>query len=196
MRRSAPSLRALLAPLLLAGGLAACAPQQTGATYSAASLGRPAAVTYGTIVGSRPVTVQGGSGGPGVGTAAGAVAGGVAGSFIGGDWRSNLIAGLGGAIIGGLAGNAIERGAVNGQAIEFVIRQDGGGDLAVVQTNEDGLQVGDRVMISHGPDRARISRAAGGPPAAPSGYAPPAYPSGEGTPLGAAAAGTGYALKR
>ena len=155
-RSSSAALRLCLVSLALAGGLAACAPQNTGATYSSATMGVPAAVTYGVVKGTRPVTVQ--SGRSGVGTAAGAVAGGVAGSFIGGDWRSN--------VLGGLAGNAIERGTGTGQAIEFIIQQDNGGDIAVVQTNEDNLQVGDRVFITHGPDQVRIGRAIGAPPPA------------------------------
>ncbi|UPG73494.1 glycine zipper 2TM domain-containing protein [Roseomonas gilardii subsp. gilardii] len=161
-RSSSAALRLCLVSLALAGGLTACAPQNTGTTYSSATMGMPAAVTYGVIKGTRPVTVQ--SGRSGVGTAAGAVAGGVAGSFIGGDWRSNVLGGLGGAVLGGLAGNAIERGTSTGQAIEFIIQQDNGGDIAVVQTNEDNLQVGDRVFITHGPDQVRIGRAIGAPP--------------------------------
>ena len=170
-------LRILMVPLLLAGGVAACAPQNTGTTYGSAGLGRTGSVSYGTVVGSRPVQVQSGSGG--LGTAAGAVAGGFGGSFIGGDWRSNVLAGLGGALLGGLAGNAIEGGVGGGQAIEFVIREDRGGDIAVVQTNEEGLQVGDRVVINRG-DRTRLSRAAGNAPpqaayAPPAGGTPPGY---------------------
>ena len=178
-------LRAGLAVALLAGGLSACAPQDTGGVYNAAAIGRTAMVSYGTIVGTRPVTVRGN--GSGLGTAAGAVAGGVAGSFIGGDTRSNVLGGLGGALIGGLAGNAIGSGVSTGQAVEFTVREDTGGDFQVVQTNEEGLQAGDRVVVSRG-DRTRISRAAGGPPpgavyqpapygqpgyGAPAGYAPP-----------------------
>lgn len=198
-RNAGPGKRPLraLPVLLLSLGLAvtACAPQNTGATYSSAGLGRAASVSYGSIVGSRPVQVQGGSGG--LGTAAGAVAGGVGGSFIGGDWRSNVLAGLGGALLGGLAGNAIEGGVGTRQAIEFVVREDRGGDIAVVQTNEEGLQVGDRVVINRG-DRTRLSRAAGGPPPGvayvPSAeYAPPGYaPSRSGytaAPLDGTAAG-------
>lgn len=166
--RLSRSLRAGLAVMLIGGTVAACAPQQTGATYSSAAIGRAASVSYGTIVGMRPVQVQGNS--SGVGTAAGAVAGGVAGSFIGGDWRSNALAGLGGAVLGGLAGNAIGRGVSDGQAVEFFVREDQGGDISVVQTNEEGLQVNDRVVIARG-DRTRLSRAAGGPP--PGAYAPP-----------------------
>ncbi len=101
----------------------------------------------------------------GLGTTAGAVAGGFGGSFIGGDWRSNVLAGLGGALLGGFAGNAVERGVGSGQAIEFIVREDRGGDIAVVQTNEDDLQVGDRVVVSRG-DRTRLSRAAGNTPSA------------------------------
>ncbi|WP_235035397.1 glycine zipper 2TM domain-containing protein [Roseomonas sp. 18066] len=167
--RLSRGLRAGLALLLVGGTLAACAPQYTGSTYNSATLGRAASVSYGTIIGMRPVEVQGN--GAGIGTAAGAVAGGVAGSFIGGDWRSNALAGLGGALVGGLAGNAIGRGVSGTTAVEFFIREDQGGDISVVQTNEEGLQPNERVVISRG-DRTRISRAAGGPP--PVAYAPPA----------------------
>lgn len=158
MRVRKPVLPLLAALSLVA--VAACAPQNTGTTVSAYGMGQAASVSYGTIVGARPVTVQGN--GSGVGTVAGAVAGGVAGSFIGGDWRSNALAGIGGAILGGMAGNAIGSTVSQGQAVEFIVREDRGGDIAVVQTNELGLQPGDRVMISRG-DRVRLARAAGGP---------------------------------
>jgi outer membrane lipoprotein SlyB len=150
----------VIAGLALLAAVPACAPANTGTTYSAGAMGGAAYVNYGTIVGSRPVNIAGSQ--SGVGAVTGAVAGGVAGSFIGGDWRSNALAGIGGAVLGGLAGSAVERGVTQGQAMEFIVRQDRGGDIAVVQTNEEGLQAGDRVVISHG-DRVRISRAAGGP---------------------------------
>jgi outer membrane lipoprotein SlyB len=180
-------LRACLAAALLTGGLAACAPQNTGGVYSAASVGRATAVTYGTIVGTRPVTVRGE--GAGVGTAAGAVAGGVAGSFIGRGAASNVLGGLGGAVLGGLAGNVIGESVSSGQAVEFTVRDDAGRDFQVVQTNEEGLQAGDRVIASFG-DRTRLSRAAGGPPPgagapyAQQGYPQQAYPQGYAAPLG------------
>ena len=166
----------IAASLALLALVPACAPTNTGTVYSRGAMGMPASVSYGTVVGARPVAVQGTSG---VGTLAGAAAGGVAGSFIGGDWRSNALAGIGGAILGGMAGSAIERGATQGQAVEFFVRPDhGGGDIAVVQTNEEQLQVGDRVVIASG-DRTRLSRAGGSPPAtygSPSGYgAQPTY---------------------
>lgn len=164
-------LRAAPALALLAGGLAACAPQATNSTYSAAGIGRSQYVEYGTIIGMRPVTVQGSGGG--VGTLAGAAAGGVAGSFIGGDPRSNILGALGGAIIGGVAGNVAERSMTTGQAIEFTIRTPQG-DMAVVQSNEEALQVGEHVRILRG-DRTRITRDANPPPPPPPGYQPQPY---------------------
>jgi len=147
------------AVLLLLGGVAACAPQNTGSTYSAYGLGQSGHVSYGTVVGTRPVRIAGSQ--SGIGAVTGAAAGGIAGSFVGGDWRSRALVGIGGAVVGGLAGNAIEGAATQGTAVEFIVREDRGGDIAVVQTNEEGLQVGDRVVISRG-DRTRLSRAAGG----------------------------------
>jgi outer membrane lipoprotein SlyB len=165
--------RPAVVALALLAAVPACAPRNTGTTVPAAALGGAAAVSYGTIVGTRPVTVQGG--GSGVGTLGGAAAGGVAGSFIGGDPRSNILGALGGALIGGIAGTAAERGLSSGNAIEFIIREDGRGDIAVVQTNEEGLQAGDRVVITRG-DRVRLSRAAGPTPGTAGGAAPIAQP--------------------
>lgn len=159
--RASPRLLPAMAAVLALAALPACQPANTGSTVSAYGLGGAAHVSYGTIVGTRQVRVQGTQ--SGVGTLGGAAAGGLAGSFIGGDWRSNALAGIGGAIVGGLAGTAVERGVTGGTAIEFIVRQDRGGDIAVVQTNEEGLQAGDRVVITRG-DRVRLSRAAGGPP--------------------------------
>jgi outer membrane lipoprotein SlyB len=181
--KALPRASRLAACLLLLGSVAACAPTMTATTYNGGAMGRPAAISYGTIVGLRPVTVQNSSG-PGLGTAAGAVAGGVAGSFIGGDWRSNLLAGLGGAVIGGALGNAAERGVGSNNAVEFFVRLDRGGDISVVQTNEENLQFNDRVVIIHG-DVTRISRASGNaPPAAfaPPQSAPPTYSTAPGGP--------------
>lgn len=171
--RSITKLAPALAALAVLAAVPACAPANTGSTVSARALGGAAAVSYGTIVGTRPVTVQGG--GSGVGTLGGAAAGGVAGSFIGGDPRSNILGALGGALIGGIAGTAAERQLGSGSAIEFIIREDGRGDIAVVQTNEEGLQAGDRVVITRG-DRVRLSRAAGPTPGTAAGAPPIGLP--------------------
>lgn len=144
--------------LVAALGVSACGPRNTNTTYTGADIGRTAQVSYGVIVSMRPVTVQGGQ--SGVGTLGGAAAGGVAGSFIGGDPRMNILGAIGGAIIGGLAGSAVEGSARTGNAVEFIIREDTGQTISVVQTNEEGFQSGERVVLTRGA-RTRIARVVG-----------------------------------
>jgi outer membrane lipoprotein SlyB len=152
--------RPLVAAACLAAVLAlgACGPRNTNTTYTPADIGRSAQVSYGVIVSMRPVTIQGQ--GAGVGTLGGAAAGGVAGSFIGGDPRANILGAIGGAIIGGLAGTMAERSATTGEAMEFIIREDDGQTISVVQTNEERFQAGERVVLTRGA-RTRIGRVAG-----------------------------------
>jgi outer membrane lipoprotein SlyB len=161
MRLAASStLRALAAVAALGGGLTACAPpSNTNTTFSSAAVGRTASVSRGTILSMREVQIDGSGGGPGIGGLAGAAAGGVAGSFIGGDTRSNILGALGGALIGGLAGNAVQNQVGRGTATEFIIQEDGGGTIAVVQSNEDRFVPGERVLIIRG-DRTRLARGA------------------------------------
>lgn len=147
-----------LARLILVASVVGCAPSRTSEVYSANQIGRTAVVTYGTVVGMREVPIEGTSGG--TGTAIGAVGGGVAGSFIGGDWRSNVLAGLAGAVIGGVIGNQAERAMTRGTATEFTVRESDGQTIAVVQTNEAGLMIGDRVRILRS-DRTRLVRDSG-----------------------------------
>ena len=143
-----------LSAILLACGLAACAPE-TNTSVERQALGIQGTVYRGTIIAMRPVAVSGAR--SGVGATAGAVGGGFLGSTIGGDWRARTVGGVVGALAGGAAGAAIEEGATRGEAMEFIIRPDSGGERVITQTNELGLQVGDRVTVTE-TDRARISR--------------------------------------
>jgi len=153
------ALRSLVALLALAVPLAlgACAPTNTNSTYTSADIGRTAQISYGVIVSMRPVTVQAQN--TGVGALGGAAVGGVAGSFIGrNNVGANILGAVGGALIGGLAGNAIENSAGRGQAIEFIIQEDGAPQpISVVQTNEDDFRPGERVVLTRGA-RTRIAR--------------------------------------
>jgi outer membrane lipoprotein SlyB len=160
LRRLAP----ICTVLALGAGLAACAPA-TNTTVDRYALGTSGYVSSGTIVGMRPVAVSGTR--SGVGAGAGAVGGGLIGSTIGGDWRARTVGGVVGALAGGIAGAAVEEGVTRGNAVEFIIRDDNGGTRSVIQTNELGLTVGERVLITQG-DRVRLSRAGGA--AGPVGY--------------------------
>lgn len=159
--RPTPSFFPLAAALALILSVPACAPTNTGSTYTPGAMGSAAHVSFGTIVSARPVQVQGSSGG--LGGVSGAVAGGLVGSTIGGDWRARTLAGVGGALVGGLAGSAAEQSLSSGTAVAFVVQEDRGSAIEVVQTNEDSLAIGERVMISRG-DRVRLSRATNAPP--------------------------------
>jgi outer membrane lipoprotein SlyB len=129
--------------------LAACAPTNTNTTYAANEIGRTADVTYGVIVSMRPVTVQAQN--TGIGALGGAAVGATAGSFIGrNDVRANILGAVAGGLVGAVAGNAVEKSVNTGDAVEFIIRQDDGSTVSVVQTNEDGFRPGDRVVLTRG----------------------------------------------
>ena len=94
----------------------------------------------------------------GVGTLGGAAVGGIAGSAIGrNDARGNILGAVAGAVIGGIAGTVAERSLNKGDAVEFVIREDDGRTITVVQTNEENFRPGDRVALSRGA-RTRLAR--------------------------------------
>lgn len=133
--------------------LAACAPANTANTYSREQMGRAATVMKGKVTAVRDVKVSGTQSGLGAG--AGAAGGAVAGSTVGGGARSNILGAIGGAVVGGVAGAVAEGAATAGGAVEFIIHQDNGQDIAVVQTNEDGLKIGDTVLILRS-DKVRV----------------------------------------
>ena len=139
---------ALPAALLAALALAGCASPATNTTLSPAAIGQVANVTYGTVLAERQVAIQGHTND--LGAIAGAAVGGAAGSFVGGDVRSNILAAIGGAALGGLAGNMAQNELSGGTATEFIIREDDGQTISVIQSNELHLRTGQRVMIIRG----------------------------------------------
>ena len=153
----------LVPALMLALGLSACAPA-TNTTVDRRLLGAQGTVYWGTIIAARPIAVSGTR--SGIGPVAGAVGGAVLGNTIGGDWRARAVGGVVGALAGGVAGGAIEESVTRGEAMEFIIRPDFGGERVIAQTNELGLQVGERVIVTE-TDIARLSRAPAGSAAAP-----------------------------
>lgn len=149
---------ALAACGVMALSLSACEATNTGKTYSQKQLGNTSSVESGTIVSSREVNVAGSN--TGVGTVVGAGAGAVAGSALGHKTRTNILGAIGGAVLGGIIGHGVEDIATRGKATEFVVQRADGSTFAVVQTNEDNLQPGERVLIVSG-DKTRLSRDTG-----------------------------------
>lgn len=124
--------------------LAACSPQGSN-TYARSDMGRVATVMKGKILSMRGVNITGTQSGLGAG--AGALAGGVGASGIGNGGRSNAVAAVGGAVVGGIAGAVVEETMTNSTAMEFIVQQENGQTIAVVQTNDDQLAVGDKVLV-------------------------------------------------
>jgi len=123
-----------------------CAPRYTNSQYERSDIGRASTVMRGTIISMREVNLSGTSSGLGAGT--GAVGGGVAGAVAGGGSVPAAVVGaVGGAVIGGVAGAVVENEATKGKAIEFIVQQENDQIIAVPQSNEDNLQVGEHVLI-------------------------------------------------
>lgn len=140
---------------ILAATLAGCASGLGANSYEPAAVGRVARVEEGTIVGVRPITIQGSEQGAKVGTLAGAVLGGLAGSELGGGRKANTAGAVGGAVLGGLAGNAIAKSAGAQPGFAYTIRLPSGELVSVAQAGDYAIPNGTPVLIEYGA-RARV----------------------------------------
>ena len=122
--------------------LAACAPTAPTA-YPPAETGRPGQAIHGVIVSRRAIDTE-------AAPTAAARAGGK-------DVRASILGAVG-SLPGGPAGNAGGPASARPAVFEFIIRQDNGQAISVVQTDEAGLRPGERVVVSMG-TRTRLSRA-------------------------------------
>lgn len=107
------------------------------------------AVYYGRVESIEPVTTTQGSSGL-LGTVIGGAAGGLLGHQIGGG-RGQTAATIGGAVVGAVAGNQIEkRAGSNTQTVYRVnVRLDDGRVATVTQSNLGNLQVGMRARVAN-----------------------------------------------
>lgn len=161
------SARAILLPVLLAGGLGACANNgvQPGIVNSSSGYSTAQASTYGNaqpvgsgrVVAINDVSLQGGGGsgsGPGNGTMIGGMLGGLGGIAIGASGGrgigGGLIGGVLGAVGGAIAGTIIDRHTSfggGGRGIEVTVQKDDGQQVTVAQRDDGDVQLGDRVQI-------------------------------------------------
>ena len=127
----------------------------SGSTYEQSEMGAPAYFKKGVILSVRDIKIKGKE--SGVGTIAGAATGGLAGSTLGDNTATRALGALVGAVIGGLVGNTAENLITSGNASEFIIKPDKGEPYSLVQVNDEGLKVGDRVLIMES-EKLRIVR--------------------------------------
>ena len=142
----------LLALPLTAAGIAGCASDIDSNYYSTGSVGQVSQAQGCTVVSVRPINVSTQNG---AGTAIGGIAGGIAGSQIGGGNTAHLLGAVGGAILGGFAGNAAQEGLTSQQGYEYIVRLDNGNTVSTTQGADVLLNPGQRCQISFG-NPARI----------------------------------------
>jgi outer membrane lipoprotein SlyB len=175
---SKPALICLAALLPLAG----CGDQYSPDTYATRAVQQANKVEQGVIVGMRQVNI---SAGGETGAATGAAAGGVLGAQAPGSGIVSALGGVGGALIGGLAGTAAEHQMVDTTAFEYVVRVTGKNDLvSVTQKDQRPLELGTKVLVITG-NQARIVVDYTVPPEPQTAAAAPPAPAA--TPAGAAA---------
>lgn len=124
--------------------LAGCAIHPAS-NYTRPEMQRAATVMDGVILALRDVQISGTN--SGVGVAAGVGAGAAAGAAAGGDATGAALGAIGGAVVGGVVGAVTEEALTRAGAVEFIIKQENGQKIAVVQINEDNLAVGDKILI-------------------------------------------------
>ncbi|BAE74719.1 Outer membrane lipoprotein SlyB precursor [Sodalis glossinidius str. 'morsitans'] len=143
-------MKRLIVVALAGMTVAGCANNSTlsGDVYSASEAKQVQSVTYGTLVGVRPVQIQGGEDSNVIGAIGGAVLGGFLGNTVGGGSGRSL-ATAAGAVAGGVAGSSVE-GAVNRtQGVELEVRKDDGNTIMVVQKQGNTrFSVGQRVALA------------------------------------------------
>ena len=154
--------------VLLTITVAGCAPRSmSGDVYSRERAQRVQTIEYGEVIEVRQILIEGTK--SGMGTMAGGVLGGALGSGIG-RGAGSTIAVVGGAIIGWVAGSAVEEGATRQPGVEVTVRMDTGKTIALVQGIDPPVYAGDRVRILRHPDgsaRAILTaeeQEPGGPP--------------------------------
>ena len=131
---------ALILPVMAV--LAGCASQIGANQYDSAAVGSVNRARAGTIVSVRAITVADSDNS--LGTAIGGIAG--------------VLGAVGGALVGGAAGNLAQRGLSKQSGYEYVVQLDNGGLVTVTQGSDVLMAVGQRCMVLYGSgsDRARI----------------------------------------
>lgn len=143
-------MKRLLVVTLAGLTLAGCTANNSlsGDVYSASEAKQVQNVSYGTLVGVRPVQIQGGEDSNVIGAIGGAVLGGFLGNTIGGGTGRSL-ATAGGAVAGAVAGQGVASAANRSQGVELEVRKDDGNTIMVVQKQgATRFNVGQRVAIA------------------------------------------------
>ena len=141
----------VLAVSMIGFTLAGCVSNSglSGDVYSASEAKQVQSVTYGTIVHTRAVQIQGGDESNAIGA--------IGGNTIGGGTGRSL-ATAAGAVAGGVAGQGVQGAMNKTQGVELEIRKDDGNTIMVVQKQgSTPFSVGQRVAIAGSGSQVTVS---------------------------------------
>lgn len=119
-------------------------PQNSANVYQARQTMGEQSVRMGVVESIRNVVIDNGQ--SGVGTLGGAALGGLAGNTIG-KGNGSIAGAIGGAIAGGVIGSSIEKNVNSRPGLEITVKFDNGNLSAIVQDADEQFNVGDRVRI-------------------------------------------------
>ncbi|MDU6412531.1 MAG: glycine zipper 2TM domain-containing protein [Yersiniaceae bacterium] len=152
-------IKRLLVVALTGATLAGCVNDSglSGDVYTADQAKQVQNVTYGTIVSTRAVQIQGGEENNVIGAIGGAVLGGFLGNTIGGGSGRSL-ATAAGAVAGGVAGQGVQGALNRSNGVELEIRKDDGNTIMVVQkADASKFSVGQRVSLASSGSTVTVS---------------------------------------
>jgi outer membrane lipoprotein SlyB len=154
---------------VIIAAIGGCAPDYSPDTYNSAALQQANKVDTGIVIGYREVRIS-------VDGTIGAVTGGAAGGILGAEADSpavpTALAALGGTVVGGVVGTAVEHVTSDTTGWEYIVREPKGDLISVTQREVNPLPIGQKVLVIEG-KQARIvpdyaSTAYDAPPAATS----------------------------
>lgn len=132
--------------------LSGCASDFSGDRYESATVGEVSRTDIGTVISMRKIEIKPED--SSAGTALGAVGGGIAGAMFGGG-NAKFATAAAGAVLGGVAGNAIASRAEPG--MEYTIKLDSGAVITIAQGLTPAVYVGQRVhVINSNRGRGRV----------------------------------------
>jgi outer membrane lipoprotein SlyB len=123
-------------------------PSNSSSVYSSRQAMGEQSVRMGVVESIRNVVIDNGQ--SGVGTLGGAALGGLAGNTIG-KGNGSIAGAIGGAIVGGVVGSNIEQSVNNKPGLEITVKLDNGSLVAITQAADEPFNIGDRVrLLSNG----------------------------------------------
>lgn len=142
-----------LGALIGAGMLSGCA-NDSAMVYSQNQMRQAQTVQIGTVVSVHNVKMEGSNNG--LLTLGGAALGGLAGSHLGSGSKANAAGAIVGALAGGYATDAAQKGMGTKNALEITVKLDSGRMISIVQDPDVQLVAGQRVRVLSGGGNDRV----------------------------------------